>query len=106
MWFLNKGLHGTNINKFNLCDYSYRPHLPVSYVKDILGFENKTQCTTFLKEMEVIFADNEMVTIDCKASSLKLPVPARPAQWSNGGRFHRWRNESKWRPKYEQIMKF
>lgn len=77
------GIASYGFNKFDLCDCSYRPHLPVSYIKDILGFESDTQCTAFLKEMDVIFSDNEMTKIDCKASSAKLPTATvRPTQWS------------------------
>ncbi|XP_065212118.1 leukocyte receptor cluster member 8 homolog [Planococcus citri] len=60
---------------------AYRPYLPVSYIKDILGFESDTQCAAFLKEMDVIFSDDELSKIDCKASSTKLPAATtRPAQ--------------------------
>lgn len=53
---------------------SYRPTLPVSYVTQILGFENETLCSTFLKDLKVVFVDQDETKIDCKASTSVLPI--------------------------------
>lgn len=52
---------------------TYRPHIEVSFVTQHLAFKEDAECLEWLKELNIVFVENQQSKIDCKASSSLLP---------------------------------
>lgn len=55
-----------------VCDLSYRPLLPLSFVVQELAFDSDEKCLEFITPLGLTFEDIQRTKIDCKASLAAL----------------------------------